>query len=290
MTKIQRRIGEFLQNTSFVATDLWLSLSARMAPLSLPPIHGNSPRRGEQPAVLFAACDVPYFLEHGQPLLASVAAHDPDLPVHIHLYDPTEAVFRICQQVKDTLGIEFSFTWEIPPASLEPAKQARYFASIRFARLFQLMQASGRDFFAVDVDSLVRGDLGSILSQVEGDLGLFFRLKRRTFDARIKAGALFCRSTPATMYYLHELSTRLTRHVLAGRRRWGLDQECIYWTLRIAQVLGPNLVVTALPESLLDWDFRDDSLLWTGKGERKKTDSAYAVLRDKLIAGRAIST
>jgi hypothetical protein len=90
------------------------------------------------------------------------------------------------------------------------------------------------------------------------------------------------------MRFLKDLSARLTRHVLAGQRHWGVDQECIYWTLWTTQIFGPKLAVTALPDSLLDWDFKEESLVWTGKGERKRSDSAYSVLRDQLISGWAI--
>ena len=132
--------------------------------------------------------------------------------------------------MKGRLGVRLSVTWERTPQELISDRKKIYYAAIRFVRLYQLMMTSSCDFFAIDVDSLVRGNLGDALKNIDGDLGMCFRLNRWTFGRRLAAGAIVCRVSPSTLRFFRKLSNCVIRHVFGGSRSWGVDQECLYWT------------------------------------------------------------
>jgi hypothetical protein len=284
MVSICERFEAGFENLKFLLADLWFA-GTRSGDFDrlLPVLEGSFPSSQRIGTVLFAACDGVYFHEFARHLLASATTHSPGIDVHLHLYDPSSETLHLLNRWTQTSGGAITATWESLKSRAHNLRNSNYYATARFIRLYQLIKNTGRDFLAIDVDSLIRGPLDSVLQSFDCDISMHLRLKRPSFASKIKAGAVYCRATPSTLEFLHRLSSRLARHLQSRRLRWGIDQQCIYWTWRRFSAHENKLRLVHLPSLFLDWNFENSSLIWTGKGNRKHTLNHFTQFRKGVI-------
>jgi hypothetical protein len=62
--------------------------------------------------------------------------------------------------------------------------------------------------------------------------------------------------------FLNHYAQQLQQNLAADKIYWGLDQD-------ILDQIVPGYVSGNLPISMIDWDMRADSVIWTAKGTRK---------------------
>jgi hypothetical protein len=252
--------------------------------MNLPPIQGTLDQSG---FFVYAAADAVYFDTHAKPLINSVLQNSPGTGVHVHVYDPREDQLEFCRQRS---GV--SMTWETTnPVEFEQAVnewQTRtnfandrqrqmwkkgqklgqgelsilirqtYYACVRFVRLAELLRP-GQRCLSIDVDGLVRGRFVDQLGNED------FYLYEKPKDGTHLAGALLFNGTAGSHNFLQEYAQHL---------RSSIDKNDLYWFLDqiILDQLVPKYHKGLLPMSYIDWAMRDESAIWSAKGQRKELE------------------
>lgn len=260
----------------------------------LPRLRGHVPRDPASGLTVFVACDQVFLTEHAVALIKSLDFFAPGNIIHIHVVNPD----RDSRELLDKLRRELQYTelfdsYEIVDFQDRSEDYVRtYYASIRFVRAYQLQRHSGRNLLILDADSLVRGPLRPLQILVQ-DVDVALRRRPEMAPThRIMAGVLFVRGTKGGTTFLAAAAEKIAVKLIDGSAEWFLDQASLYAALKetqrpasMARLLRretrPRIGI--LPEEYLDWEFRPDTIIWTGKGPRKDTDAKFIALRDKML-------
>ncbi len=111
------------------------------------------------------------------------------------------------------------------------------------------------------------------------------------------AGALVLHPTVTAGQFIGHVAALIRSTLEAREAVWFLDQIVLSHVVR---ELGGQARLDQLEMGYIDWFFRDESLIWTGKGKRKSEDARYtrevakyARIQDddtiKELMGRAIA-
>jgi tetratricopeptide (TPR) repeat protein len=236
------------------------------------------PKSAAERVTVFVCMDTNYCQLYLPSLASSIAANSPETNLHVHLVDPDEDALARLKAVEKMLGPDrFSHGFEAPELKNFDLEQRKtYFASIRFVRLAELMRAAPGTYFVMDADNIVRGDLGIARSLTRrADVLIRNRFSIEPHLAVAACGILLADSD-ATHDFMDRtagyiLDAFYTRHVA-----WYLDQIALTYALK-GQPSEPRLAlkVEQLSTTLLDWDFAQESLVWTGKGKRRLKNKRY---------------
>lgn len=243
---------------------------------SLPPMEGILPEPQPDDTVVFFVADNAYFWKHAIPLAFSIDANAPGSFCHIHVINPDAKVATAVSLLKATLtNITLSVTTETIDLSGRPKGFARtYFACVRFVRLYQIMADMPAHYLCVDSDCLVLGPLDGLKTEI-GDADLMIRQR---YDHRpyltVAAGGLYLRPTAGALGYVRAVADLIRTDLLAGGSVWFLDQVVLSHVLD-AQTRAGRIRAAQLNMRYIDWFFRSDSVIWTGKGKRKTNDTTY---------------
>ncbi len=230
---------------------------------------------GELPAtaVIFAACDSVYFLEHAPALVYS--ADKIAKNVHLHVCNPTPEVYSLACVLTSTVNIAvtFSFNEVNFPADLNDSARQTYFACLRFLVLPEILPSAGR-VLTVDVDCFFNADF----DYPDASLGYFPREPLSSSDARIKAGS----HVAAGVFWLSEenlpLAKKIRENIKTVPLNWFADQIALHQ----AVVDANQPLAHRFDAQFMDWNFRDGSVIWTGKGDRKTLDQRYVARKKSL--------
>ncbi|WP_137390109.1 hypothetical protein [Rhodoligotrophos defluvii] len=236
------------------AAELWKALPEMSG--QLPPEEGTDP-------VLLAFGD-PLFVRRFAPaLIASVARNSPSTHVHLHVFGTNGHGLPEILPDHDRVSV----TWEsCDHDAMGTPQRIRFYQSMRFVRLAQLLERSRRAFLAVDIDSLVQQDLNRYDHLWNGvDVGLIPRFELLDPGKRILAAAVFAAPTPAGRRFFQRVSARLLPHLLGAPYTEKLDQRCLYLTLHHDST---GVRVAPLPMSLAAIS-PEDAIILSFRGERK---------------------
>ena len=236
----------------------------------LPDIAGTAPGTGGRPAA-FIGCDTAYAVEHAVPLLTSLDCNSPGMAAHLHLVNPGAGLeTALAALAADLADTTLTLTWERADlSSLDAESRATYYSAIRFVRAAEVMRAAARPILVLDADSLVRKPI-EIPQTCEA--GLFLRPDHPP-HMRIAAGAVLF--TPAGAAFAETAAAMIAKALDGGRGlRWYLDQAALAAAYERTK---PKL--HRFDETFLDWEFRQGTVLWTGKGPRKHESPAYVAER-----------
>jgi hypothetical protein len=89
----------------------------------------------------------------------------------------------------------------------------------------------------------------------------------------VAAGALVLRPTAEAEVFINRVGTLIRSALEEGQAVWFLDQVVLSHAVR--ELGGEQTEISQLDMSYIDWFFRDDSHIWTGKGKRKSEDARY---------------
>jgi hypothetical protein len=249
----------------------------------LPPVQGKV---GQEGFFIFTACDAVYFDEFGKNLINSVLKNT-SVGIHVHIFNPRDDQLLFCQK-DERISYSYEYAplelfksaadkWSIEPTTPEEklkydriktsmAKagdenvleriQKTYFACSRFIRL-ETLTKSGDKFFAIDVDAVVRKNIPNFSD--DKDCYLFKITGRK---ARILAGGMYFAGNLAGYNFIKEYAGILRKNIESDYIYWSLDQD-------VLDPIVPKYNTGDLPISLIDWDMRHDSVVWTAKGARK---------------------
>ncbi len=236
------------------------------------------PAAAAERVTVFVCMDTAYSLRYLGSLASSIAQNSPDANLHIHIVNPHDAAHERVRAAERMLGPgRVSYGFETARlANLDPDQRKTYFASIRFVRLAELMQAAPGTYFVMDVDNIVRGDLSGCLALArETDMLIRNRFSLRPHLAVAACGIILANSDAARAY-MNRAAEFILDAFHTGHIAWFLDQIALTIAMKeSSQNSDLALKVTQLPRALLDWDFADDSLVWTGKGRRRLRNRRY---------------
>lgn len=231
--------------------------------------------------VVYTACDSEYFDQFAQAFCVS-AKTVARVPLHLHLFNPRPDQLGWCQEH------DISVTWETidknefkkSAANLlalggEPLRRTQvsmtkgndtslqqrlaktYYACARFIRLAEVHQSCST-VFACDVDAVVRLPIPQLSIEKDFYIHQIFGAK-----ARFLAGGLYL--NPNAKNFIDSYAQVLRDKISQDLLYWSIDQD-------VLDPLVPCYNYGQLPEILIDWNMRPDSVIWTAKGARKNNE------------------
>tara|TARA_R110002153_G_scaffold69173_1_gene183199 strand:- start:16178 stop:16867 length:690 start_codon:yes stop_codon:yes gene_type:complete len=204
---------------------------------------------GEMPIgpVVMAACDSIYFKDHATALINSANKIGKD--IHIHVVNPTQTL-----RAPQNLNINVTFSYH-------KAKQISraYYACIRFIIAKEILKHS-KKLLIVDVDSIFKNDF----DWPKTNYGYFPR-EHKYRELQVAAGCVYFQE--AAIETLPQLENKIASLPL----EWYVDQKALEWYFR--NVIKDS--ITYFDDKFMDWEFKDNTVLWTGKGKRKTRNVTY---------------
>jgi predicted Zn-dependent protease len=237
----------------------------------LPALEGEVPDVAPDDRVIFFVADNAYFWEHARVLLASITRQSPTAKCHIHVVNPGADVAAALDQARKALpGLSYSHE-RADFGGCDDTHVRTYYASIRFVRLAEIFAHAPATYLCIDSDCIVRRDV-TAAPLPPGDVGIRLRYSDEP-HASVAAGALVLRPTPAAGKFADRVAELISSVLETGEAAWFLDQVVLSQTVR---ELGHGEVRFAqIDMAYVDWFFRDEALIWTGKGPRKFEDDRY---------------
>ena len=215
--------------------------------------------------IIFGSCDSLYFHDHVPALVSSAATAGND--VHIHVVNPVDHVFDDYAKIKPQVAINFTMSYEHTDLELVDART--YYSCNRFLVADQILDHVNK-MIITDVDEL-------IMQQVEfpdAKLGLFLRdslpgtVGWEQIGTKVAAGIVFL--TKDSIPFIKGVQQRIKHYGL----RWFVDQVAL-WEQYINDGWDKKEGFIDYGANIMDWNFEEGSVIWTGKGDRKYHNTTY---------------
>jgi hypothetical protein len=226
---------------------------------------------GVDKGVLFLSCDEHYYRSFGVHLVRSALKNSRGFNVHVHVNRLSAGYRKQLKQFADTqAGGLLSYTWDdLEFESLSARRRWYYLAAVRFVRLHQLVEACHAPVLSLDADGVVVKSLEEKFAQMSGrDTGIYLRLANTLDWRKVLASALFVMPTPLGRRYIRDVAVVIAC-LLSRELHYHIDQLVIYQLWRLYSTREPDFRVVELSQELADWECRDDSYIWSAKGDRK---------------------
>jgi hypothetical protein len=232
---------------------------------------------GEIPSgfVILSSCDPIYLRDHAPAFIASCALAKN--AVHLHIISPSadDLAFAYTLRLRaKKISSDFVMTITAEDTNLRdlnPEQRRTYYACNRFLVAEKLMYiASDLDMFITDIDCV----LIQHVDQPKEDVGLFLReplpgtVGWEAQGTRVAAGAVYY--SRKASFFCQDVADIIHSNPL----RWFLDQVAIN-TVYEQNKDDINIVFKQFDSNLMDWEFREGTVIWTGKGSRKYHDKTY---------------
>jgi len=227
--------------------------------------------------VLFLSCDEAYYRQFGLHLVRSALEHSPGFNIHLHVNRLSQEFRQELQELTQASpGGLLTFTGDdLEFEHLSGAARWYYLASVRFVRLYQLVQACKAPVLSLDADGVVVKSLDPRFAQMDGqDAGIYLRLDNTLDWRKVLASALFVMPTELGERFIRDVAL-----VVAWRLRrelpYHIDQLVIFYLWRVYSAREKNFRVTALSRDMADWECGEGSYIWSAKGDRKYLNPAF---------------
>jgi hypothetical protein len=265
--------------------------------MQLPPIQGSAT---VDEFFIYGACDEKYFDDFGIPLINSIKTNTKN-QLHLHLFNPRLDQLDFCRDrisftyeyVDDSEMLITADRWRHPPSenseerwkydhtinamkknndkSILERIRKTYFACARFVRLKEILENRDLKCLSIDIDAIVRQPIPNNL--LDDKLKLF---KIEGVKARFLAGAIYFPSNEESSDLLKKYANHLRDLIEKNDLYWSLDQ------ILLKKVMA-NKSFSPMPKTLIDWDMRPDSIIWTAKGSRKSLPIFQAELKKYTV-------
>ena len=225
--------------------------------------------------VLLAACNDLYYRKFAVTLLLSLERQCEPLQFHLHLCSPSPAIVRHVKTLALALK-HVSLSWTSDDGALASQLRYRsvYYASVRFLVAAVLLPRMTAPLLCIDVDGIaVRPVWQAYEKKAQGDVVLIQRPDEKRTVNKVLASAAGFNQTPQGLRFVAALGRSLVA-ILGDQPSYHVDQITIFYLMRRLQKLG-LLKVEAMPQSLADFEFSDDGVIWTAKSWRTKNSQLY---------------
>jgi len=219
---------------------------------------------------LYAACDMKYFMKHGYAFYKSAVQHG-----HRVMVDITPDGVQLSN--KEVKFFKEGFIKSFTPEELELAIQPRimsgrykldvkeeraYHACVRFLNVDDVLRKVN-NVLVLDIDSII---MSEIFVDDSKPLGLYLR-PNEGYGMNVAAGAVFYKDLESTKDFILSTSEYINKHPV----RWFIDQHALFHAYNECELEYTDLSKL----NLMDWNFVTDTMVWTGKGNRKDTNQTY---------------
>lgn len=231
-------------------------------------IIGDIPKRFS----IVASCDEAYLKDHGQAFAASCGLANNNM--HIHIVNPSNESFNFAldmsKKLKNITDCAFTCTYEETDLSVyTPEERRTYYACSRFLLADKLLQLGSGSLLLSDIDCVVMKHI----EEPNADLGLFLREPLEGTVGWEQAGTRVAAGVVYYHYTLGWFAERVARYIDNNKKIWFLDQVALSNTYNNNKDF---LSVFRLFDSrFMDWEFREGTTMWTGKGPRKYENKTY---------------
>ena len=244
---------------------------------------------GEYPTtpVVYAACDSKYFMDHAAPFIYS--ANDIGKNVHIHICNPTDEVWTKSIILNADTDIRVTYTANDLDMStsgdhqgpVQEEAERTYYACLRFLYLQDIVVRASK-VLALDIDCLLMKKFDFPTAPI----GYFPReslsgtVGWEQQGTKVAAGIFYIED------YAHAVASQICRRIEQGPFDWFLDQ------IALSEVMDfvPKERVEEFNEYFMDWNFRDGSVIWTGKGDRKFNNIKYVKAKKEFDRYKSATT
>ena len=236
---------------------------------------------GEYPTspVVYAACDSKYFMEHAAPFIYS--ANDIGKDVHIHICNPTEDVWTKSIILNADTDVRVTYTANDinlntagdHQGPVAPEAERTYYACLRFLYLQDIVLKASK-VMALDIDCLLMRPFDFPTTAI----GYFPRdplpdtAGWEQKGTRVAAGIFYIED------HAHAVASQIGNRIGLGPFNWFLDQ------IALAEVVDfiPKDQVTEYDDNFMDWNFKQGTAIWTGKGDRKHNNITYVKAKNEF--------
>lgn len=241
-------------------------------------LDGTLPQNTSGCITVYVCMDSSYCVKYLRTIAGSIIENSTSTKLHVHIVNPNAASLKLIDMARALMGTDrFSCSFEKTKLSnLSVDARKTYFASIRFVRLAEIMRACPGTYYVMDADNIVRGELHSCMALMRGADVLIRNRFTLLPHLAVAACGILLADTDAACSFIERTSEYILTAFRSGDVAWFLDQIALTTALN-EQAPDPalQLRVKQLPTALLDWDFHDDSLVWTGKGKRQARNERY---------------
>jgi len=171
---------------------------------------------------------------------------------------------------------------DIDLTGLGPDRQRAYFASMRFLRLSEVLPTLGGAVLCVDADSLIISPIDAdFTNKAHAEVCLVRRANDDTAPdhLRVANGSVWIRPTEGALAWLDAVAQELATLFADEGADWFVDQAVVS---RQLDAFRRRVVALNIKPRYADWEFRQNSVLWAGKGQRKFVDLRFVLLQRLL--------
>jgi hypothetical protein len=240
-------------------------------------IQGTCPRPTAHGVICFA-CDERFLERFGYNFIWSCYEHAPACSVHVHLYEPSALTLRRLHALQahvSALQLSYTYEREIDFGRL-PGGRGKYYAAFRFVAARKILQESKSLLLWLDADSLIMHGMQPLFAAArQHDVGLYFRLRKRTLNKKVAAFCAIFNYTPPSLAFLDSyagITLKLHQHYPATRTHFWFDQSGLYCAYVLSKLKG-KVSFYAVGKNVVDYDFAANAYIWTAKGERKQEEA-----------------
>lgn len=156
-----------------------------------------------------------------------------------------------------------------------------YCANYRTELINKLLEKGIQNICYIDVDSLFVNRIN-----IEDLFGGKYDIKihlRNSFEKRfqVAAGLIVIKNTPASKKFIGSWAKLISHR----QHEWFADQITFVETMNLLK----NIDIKPLSKRYIDWNFESNSMIWAGKGKRKKENLKFVFKRLYLKAWNLIN-
>ena len=227
-----------------------------------------------------ASCDLEY-IPNAMALIRSLDSASPGFDFLLNVVNPgpdtLASLDRFAEELQDTrLHIAAESVQLTDPEELRT-----YFACARLMLLPDILECSDSPVFVIDADGIFIAPIDmNFTDKPHADICLCLRdtagKPGQDIHLEVAAGAIWVTPNPATRSFFNAVRRGVELEFSQGSPAWFLDQKVL--AVQVKEARATTRILNIKPK-YVDWDFRQDSIIWTGKGNRKHLDIGYTLLR-----------
>ena len=225
-------------------------------------------RYGEVPQgqVFFAACDANYFKKFAPAFVSSISSNS-STNIHIHVINPDDEVLALACYLNSRVPQHVTYTFEDADLSQYNSEQKRaLYASLRFL-VAPFLLSYADQLLILDIDCMVMQNFEFPAMPV----GYFPReplpgtVGWEAEGTKCAAGCVFLDKSAMN------IATAISETLSGLETKWFNDQIALNHVM--TQV--PEEFVKKFDSDFMDWEFKEGTAIWTGKGPRKYDNETY---------------
>jgi len=218
--------------------------------------------------ILYAACNYDYYKKYADVLIKS--AEQFNQKIHIDIFPDVND--KCIPNLNSYFNVDINYFNDIAKLiKKDNFDKKAFYASFRFLNLKNIVNKYNEPILVVDIDAFIVNKVDAINENY--DFGLFLRENNNDggneyekAGMKVAAGAVYVKKSAIGFIEYIE------NYLLQNEMKWFVDQHALYNGYKEYK---DKLNFFQMPTKYIDWEFKEDSFIWTGKGPRKFNDETY---------------